>query len=186
MSESRRRKLEVTGGPSVCKKCCTSTTGGGMDFLVEQTSENVVMIGWLSAGRAASTGLLRERMPGKVVPPLRCMQAATGSTVMWNFLRKLMPKMGPSTSPVMKVKLHWCMADWLSCRRRVRDLSGPVVIAAPLAAVSRWPCREDGPGTRDTEAPVLARKRAPVEWSLRKTRWPRQTALTPPGILVPE
>ena len=154
-----------------------------MDFLVEQTSENVVMIGWMSAGRAASTGLLRERMPGKVVPLLRCTQAATGWTVMWNFLRKSMPKMGPSTSPVMFVKLHWCMADWLSCRRRVRDLSGPVVMAAPSAAVSRRPCGEDGPGTRDTEAPVSARKRVPVEWSLRKTRWPGRTALTPPGDL---
>ena len=118
MSESRRRNLEVTGGPSVCKKCCTSTAGGGMDFWVEQTSENVVMTGWMSAGRAASTGLLRERerMPGKVVPPLQQTQAATGSTVMWNFLKKSMPKMGPSTSAVMKVKLHWCMADWLSWR----------------------------------------------------------------------
>ena len=29
-----------------------------------------------------------------------------GSTVMWNFLKKSMPKMGPSTSAVMKVKLH--------------------------------------------------------------------------------
>ena len=49
-----------------------------MDLLVEQTSENVVMIGWMSAGKAANTGLLRERerMPGKVVPPLRRTQAA--------------------------------------------------------------------------------------------------------------
>ena len=77
-----------------------------MDLLVEQTSENVVMIGWMSAGRAANTGLLRERMPGKVVPPLQRTQAAARSTVMWNFLKKSMPKMGPSTSAVMKVKLH--------------------------------------------------------------------------------
>ena len=76
--------------------------------MVEQTSENVVMIGWMSAGKAANTGLLRERerMPGKVMPPLRQTQAAAGSTVMWNFLKKSMPKMGPSTSAVMKVKLH--------------------------------------------------------------------------------
>ena len=32
-----------------------------MDFLVEQTSEKVVMMGWMSAGRAANTRLLRER-----------------------------------------------------------------------------------------------------------------------------
>ena len=87
-------------------------------------------------------------------------------------LKKLMPKMGPSTSAVMKVKLHWCVADWLSWRWSVRALSGLVVMAAPLAAVSRRPCGEDGPGTSYTEAPVLARKRAPVEWSLRKQGGP--------------
>ena len=42
---------------------------------------------------------------------------------------------------------------------------------------------EAGLGTRDTEASVSARKRVPVEWSLMKTRWPRRTALTPPGDL---
>ena len=53
-----------------------------MDLLVEQTSEKVVMMGWMSAGKAANTGLLRERerMPGKVMPPLRQTQAAAGST----------------------------------------------------------------------------------------------------------
>ena len=45
----------------------------------------------------------------------------------------------------------------------MRALSGPVVMAALLAAVSRRPCGEDGPETSDTEAPVLARKRVPVE-----------------------
>ena len=95
-----------------------------MDFLVEQTSEKVVMMGWMSAGRAASTGLLRERerMHGKMaLLPCRT-RAATGSTVMWNFQRKSIPRMGPSTSPVMKVKLHCCIADWLSFRQRVRGL----------------------------------------------------------------
>ena len=30
-------------------------------MVVEQTSEKVVMMGWMSAGKAANTGLLRER-----------------------------------------------------------------------------------------------------------------------------
>ena len=57
--------------------------------MVEQMSEKVVMIGWMSAGRAANTGLLRERerMPGKMEPLLHRTKAAAGSTVMWNFLR---------------------------------------------------------------------------------------------------
>ena len=65
-------------------------------------------MGWMSAGRAANTGLLRERerMPGKMAPPLRRTQAAAGSTVKWNFLWKSMPRMGPSTFPVMKSNLH--------------------------------------------------------------------------------
>ena len=49
-----------------------------MDFLVEQMSENVVMIAWMSAGRVASTGLLRERMTGNLVPLLQRTQADTG------------------------------------------------------------------------------------------------------------
>ena len=187
LSESRRLNLDVTGGPSVCRKCWTPTAGGGMDFLVEQTSEKEVMMGWMSAGRAANTGLLRERerMPGKMAPPLRRTQAAAGSTVRLNFLRKSMPRMGPSTSPVMKSNLHWCSTDWLSFRRRMRDLSGPVAMAAPLAAVSRRPCGEAGPGTRETEAPVSAKKRAPVVWSLRKTKCPGRTALTPGRLSFP-
>ena len=74
-----------------------------MDFLVEQMSEKEEMMGWMSAGRAENTGLLRERerMPRKVVLSLRCTQAAARSSVMWNFLRKSMPRMGPSTSPIM-------------------------------------------------------------------------------------
>ena len=32
-----------------------------MGFLVKQTSEKVEMMGWMSAGRAANMGLLRER-----------------------------------------------------------------------------------------------------------------------------
>ena len=63
---------------------------------------------------------------------------------------------------------------------RMRDLSGPMVMATPLAAVSRQPCGDAGPVTRDTEALVLARKRAPVVLSLRKTTWPGLPALKPP------
>ena len=85
-------------------------------------SEKVVMMGWMSAGRAANTELLRERMPRKMAPSPHQMQAAAGSTVMWNFLRKALPRMEPSTSPVMKSNLHWCSTNRLSFRRRMRDL----------------------------------------------------------------
>ena len=56
-----------------------------MDFLVEQTSEKVEMMGWMSAGRAANTRLLRERerMPRKMAPLPRWTQAAAWSLVMW-------------------------------------------------------------------------------------------------------
>ena len=79
--------------------------------MVEQTSEKVEkveMMGWMSAGRAANTRLLRERerMPRKMAPSPRWTQAAAWSLVMWNFLRKSMPRMGPSISPVMKSNLH--------------------------------------------------------------------------------
>ena len=52
-----------------------------------------------------------------------------------------------------------------------------------MVAVSRRPCGDAGPGTRDTEAQVSVRKIAAVVWSSRKTRWPRQTALTSPRKL---
>ena len=47
----------------------------------------------------------RKRMPRKMV--------------MWNFLRKSMPRMGPSTSHVSNSKVPWCRANWLSidCER---------------------------------------------------------------------
>ena len=127
----------------------------------------------------------KERMPRKVAPLPLWRQAAAGFAVMWNLLRKSMPRMGPSTSPMRKSKLHWCRADRLSFRQWVSDLLGPVAMAAPLAVVKRRPpgVEDEGPGTRDTEAPVSARKRAPVVWSLRKTRWPRWTALTLPREL---
>ena len=56
-----------------------------------------------------------------------------------------------------------------------------MLVAAPLAAVSSRPPEEEdhGLGTRETEVPVSAMKREPVVWSLRKTRWPRRTALIP-------
>ena len=86
----------------------------------------------MSTGRAVNTGLLRvrQRMPRKMAPAPRWTQAAAGSTVLWNFLRKSMPRMGPSASPVMQLNLHWCSDNGLSFRRRMRNLSGPVAIAA--------------------------------------------------------
>ena len=94
-----------------------------------------------------------------------------------------MPRMGPTTFPVTKSKLNWCRADWLSFRRRVSDLLGTVVMAAQLGAVRSRPCEGEEAGlcTGDTEAQVSARKRG-VVWSLRKTKWPRRTALTPPAL----
>ena len=99
MSESRHRNLEVTVGPSVCRKCCTPTAGSGMDFLVEQTSEKVELMGWMSTDRAANSGWLRKResVPRKMAPSRHWTQAAPGFTVIWNFLRKSMPRMGLST-----------------------------------------------------------------------------------------
>ena len=51
--------------------------------------------------------LLREveREPGKTVPLLRRTQEADRSTVILNWLIKLIPRMGPSTWPWIKSKL---------------------------------------------------------------------------------
>ena len=134
----------------------------------------------MSVGSDENTELLRERdrLPGKMALSLRQAQAATGSTVIW------VPEEVDalhSTSSVMKSKVHWCRADWLSVKRRVSVLSGPVAMATLLAAVRRQPPEVEnaGPGTRETETPVLARNRAPAVWSLRKIRWPQRTSLTP-------
>ena len=86
-----------------------------------------------------------------------------------------MSRMAPSTSPVMKSNLHWCSPDWLPFRQRMRDLSGPVA----LAAVSRRPCGASGPGTRDTEA----RKRAACGVVLEEDQVSWQRVLTPPWEL---
>ena len=58
-------------------------------------------------GRADRTMLLREveREPGKTVPLLRRTQEADRSTVILNWLIKLIPRMGPSTWPWIKSKL---------------------------------------------------------------------------------
>ena len=55
-----------------------------MEFPVEQTSEKEEMMGWISAGRAENTRLLREResMPGKMGPSPHLTQVASRSTVM--------------------------------------------------------------------------------------------------------
>ena len=50
--------------------------------------------------------------------------------------------------------MHWYRTDLLSFRRRMRDLSGPIVMATPVAGVSRQPCGDARPVTRDTEARV--------------------------------
>ena len=134
-----------------------------MDIPEEQLSEKYEMMDWMSAGSPENTGLLRERdrVSGKMTPS---DAAAARSTIMWNFLRKSMLRMRPSMSSMTKSKVHWCRANWLSLIWRVSVLSGPAGIVAPVAVVRRWPPEDEdeGPGTRETEARVLARKRAPV------------------------
>ena len=79
-----------------------------MDFLVEQTSEKVEMMGWMSTGRAANTRLLRERMPRKMAPLLRWTQAAAWYLVMWivELPEEVNAQDGPLHITVMKSNLH--------------------------------------------------------------------------------
>ena len=125
----------------------------------------------------------KDSTPGKTVPDDRWRtQAAAGSTQSRFALRKLLPKMGPSTLPKRKSHLKEEVGPAVDLKLRVRRLSPPVEIWPPFA-VRRGGAEEegeDGPGSMLTVAPQSTRYLTPDTTSAKNSRGPGQTALIVP------